>query len=484
MSFAQTTINQPGTNTVSVAELNLSDGTSGQAIVTDGNGTISFASVGIDGIVSSANATAITIDSSENVGIETTNPSTKLTVRNDSDNVDNYILEIGNDLHATNTKDAWLKYVGGAATTDHSWTTGIISNTYRIVQLGARATAPSSGTERMRIDSSGDITMFGTGSLKVPSGTTAQRPSSPTVGMIRYNTSNSEVEGYIGSDWKSFAISFIASGGTETDATISGVTYRIHAFTSSGTFQVTAGSSNIDVLIVAGGGGGGGSTAGGGGAGGLIYQPAVGVLVGSYTITIGAGGAGSRISDLGSPNNTNGANTAAFGYTALGGGYGYSGRPTGSRVANSGGSGGGGGAYGGNDIATSSGAAGTSGQGYAGGAGNDPSNWGGGGGGGATAVGVDQTGTRAGGAGSDRSSIYGTTYGESGVFAGGGGGGAYNSGTTQGGTGGGGNGGDGTTGIPTAGSANTGGGGGGGGYYQAGGGGAGGSGIVIIRYRI
>src|SRR6056300_199266 len=45
MSFAQTTINQPGTNTVSVAELNLSDGTAGQEIVTDGNGTISFASV-------------------------------------------------------------------------------------------------------------------------------------------------------------------------------------------------------------------------------------------------------------------------------------------------------------------------------------------------------------------------------------------------------------------------------------------------------
>ena len=45
MSFAQTTINQPGTNTVSVAELNLSDGTAGQFITTDGNGTISFASV-------------------------------------------------------------------------------------------------------------------------------------------------------------------------------------------------------------------------------------------------------------------------------------------------------------------------------------------------------------------------------------------------------------------------------------------------------
>src|SRR6056300_1400216 len=75
MSFAQTTINQPGTNTVSVAELNLSDGTAGQFIVTDGNGTISFASVGVSGIDSSADATAITIDSSENVGIGETSPT-------------------------------------------------------------------------------------------------------------------------------------------------------------------------------------------------------------------------------------------------------------------------------------------------------------------------------------------------------------------------------------------------------------------------
>jgi hypothetical protein len=54
----------------------------------------------------------------------------------------------------------------------------------------------TNNTVRMTIDSSGDITMSGTGSLKVPSGTTAQRPSSPTAGMMRYNSSNSELEVY------------------------------------------------------------------------------------------------------------------------------------------------------------------------------------------------------------------------------------------------------------------------------------------------
>jgi len=57
-----------------------------------------------------------------------------------------------------------------------------------------------------------------------------------------------------------------ATGGTiTTDGS-----YRIHTFTSSGTFEVSEGVA-CDVLIVAGGGGGGGSRGGGGGGGGLIY---------------------------------------------------------------------------------------------------------------------------------------------------------------------------------------------------------------------
>lgn len=38
-------------------------------------------------------------------------------------------------------------------------------------------------------------------SIKLPSGTTAQRPASPSAGMLRYNTSNSRLEGYVGSAW-------------------------------------------------------------------------------------------------------------------------------------------------------------------------------------------------------------------------------------------------------------------------------------------
>ena len=66
-----------------------------------------------------------------------------------------------------------------------------------------------------------------------------------------------------------------ASGGTITNYTDGPISYRVHTFTSSGTFVVNtlssgiSGGDDIEYLVVAGGGGGGGSNAGGGGAGGL-----------------------------------------------------------------------------------------------------------------------------------------------------------------------------------------------------------------------
>lgn len=45
---------------------------------------------------------------------------------------------------------------------------------------------------------SGIVDINSTGSIRIPAGTTAQRPSVPAVGMIRYNTTTSRFEGYDG----------------------------------------------------------------------------------------------------------------------------------------------------------------------------------------------------------------------------------------------------------------------------------------------
>ena len=52
-----------------------------------------------------------------------------------------------------------------------------------------------SGIERFRITSDGTVNCLGTTALKVPTGTTAQRPTG-TTGMLRYNTTTEELEAY------------------------------------------------------------------------------------------------------------------------------------------------------------------------------------------------------------------------------------------------------------------------------------------------
>ena len=49
----------------------------------------------------------------------------------------------------------------------------------------------------------GDVSFTSTGFLLIPSGTTAQRPVSPAIGEIRYNTTLSQFEGYANSAWGS-----------------------------------------------------------------------------------------------------------------------------------------------------------------------------------------------------------------------------------------------------------------------------------------
>ena len=259
---------------------------------------------------------------------------------------------------------------------------------------------------------------------------------------------------------------FAGTGGTITTA----AGYRVHTFTSGGTFTVNIGG-NVEVLVVAGGGGGGSDRAGGGGGGGLIYNASYAVSAGpAITVTVGAGG-------LGATNDGQRGGTgddSVFGtLTAKGGGGGGSETVKDGLVGGSGG----GADYGG------VGGGGTSGQGNSGGTGtsNPRSPGGGGGAGGAGQNGNTNVPGPAGGIGLQYFGSY---------YSGGGGAGDNRDGLGTSGPGNGGLGGGGQGGLyqdvpgqhGTAGGTNTGGGGGGGGYSDTSDGGAGGSGIVIIRY--
>ena len=275
-----------------------------------------------------------------------------------------------------------------------------------------------------------------------------------------------------------------ATGGTiTTDGN-----FKVHIFTTSGTFTSTIGDASVgdfvEYLVIAGGASASGRYGGGGGAGGYrnsyssetsggggTSESALTLSSTTYTVTIGAGGAA-----VGTVTGNNGANSVFGSITSIGGGGGGSG----AVLGNIGGSGGGGG----NSTAgvTYPGAAGTANQGYAGGSGLNTSNDSqSGGGGGAGAVGVDSVNASAGAGGAGMaSSITGSVV----TRAGGGGGGGYGpSGGVggAGGTGGGGAGNSTSSGTGGSGTVNTGSGSGSSG--ASGTSGSGGSGIVIIRYQ-
>ena len=305
----------------------------------------------------------------------------------------------------------------------------------------------------------------------------------------------------------------VATGG---NSVIIDGSYKIHAFTSPGTFCVATaaqcGPDNVvDFAVMGGGGGGGGCAhAGGGGAGGFrIYDQlspcaqtsplnnypsgcSVTVTATAYPIVIGAGGGGGGPGGggPGSPGGlgANGTVSTFSTISSAGGGAGTYGTP-----GTDGGSGGGSGAYqtgygSGNTPPTCPP------QGQNGGQGSPSAPaYGAGGGGGAGAVGANGSGsaTGPGGVGSYISEAfigtccsgcYGTPgpVGSTRYFTGGGGGAGYNTPSAPGGAGGGG---AGAYSGGVAGTANTGGGGGG---SERGGpaiGGTGGSGVVLIKYK-
>jgi hypothetical protein len=62
-------------------------------------------------------------------------------------------------------------------------------------------TLQTNGSNALTINSIQNITANSTGSITMPVGTTAQRPSTPVDGMLRYNTTISNMEIYINSSW-------------------------------------------------------------------------------------------------------------------------------------------------------------------------------------------------------------------------------------------------------------------------------------------
>lgn len=128
----------------------------------------------------------------------------------------------------------------------------IANGTMNGTQVGN--TTPDTGSFTT-LAASGDVSFTGTGRLRLPTGTTAQRPASPAAGWIRFNTTLTQFEGYNGSAWGSIG-GGATGGGADQVFLENSQTVTTNYTLSTGKNAVSAGpvtiNSGITVTIPAG----------------------------------------------------------------------------------------------------------------------------------------------------------------------------------------------------------------------------------------
>jgi len=119
-------------------------------------------------------------------------------------------------------------------------------------RVGANSLGLSTGgTVRVTIASTGDTTfagdvlLSGTGQLDLPAGTTAQRSASPNSGMIRFNTSLTQFEGYNGTAWGAIG-GGATGGGSDRVFYENGQTVTTNYTLTTSTNAVSAGPCTIN----------------------------------------------------------------------------------------------------------------------------------------------------------------------------------------------------------------------------------------------
>ena len=97
----------------------------------------------------------------------------------------------------------------------------------------------------------GDSTYTGTGQVKLPAGTDAQRSGSPANGMIRYNTDLNSFEGYVAGDWGGIG-GAQAGGAVITNKDVASVSYTIPAGTNGLSVGPITVNSGITITVTGG----------------------------------------------------------------------------------------------------------------------------------------------------------------------------------------------------------------------------------------
>lgn len=119
--------------------------------------------------------------------------------------------------------------VGGTATSSGTFT---VSGTFNVTSAAAFTVAS-------------DLSLSGTGQIKVPVGTTAQRSGSPTSGMFRFNSTVAKFEGYNGTVWGAVGGGAVGGGNDELFV-LNGKTVNVSYTIPSDKNAMSAGPITVD----------------------------------------------------------------------------------------------------------------------------------------------------------------------------------------------------------------------------------------------
>jgi hypothetical protein len=97
----------------------------------------------------------------------------------------------------------------------------------------------------------GDSTYSGTGQVKLPAGTDAQRSGSPANGMIRYNTDLNSFEGYVAGNWGGIG-GAQAGGAILTNKDIASVSFTIPSGTNGLSVGPVTIADGVTITVTAG----------------------------------------------------------------------------------------------------------------------------------------------------------------------------------------------------------------------------------------
>jgi hypothetical protein len=118
---------------------------------------------------------------------------------------------------------------------------------------GAVQTMATSGIGNNLTYSSTNTTFLfnSTGSVQLPTGTTAQRPATPATAMFRYNSTLNQFEGYNGSIWGGIG-GAQAGGAIQINNTTASVSYTVATGTNGFSVGPITTASGVSITVASG----------------------------------------------------------------------------------------------------------------------------------------------------------------------------------------------------------------------------------------